>query len=62
MYMFDISNPWTCLRFRSILHSMSDTARDYQTIELASTEGLDDIFDLAPVLTCKFQSYLSHFF
>jgi len=30
---------------------MSDTARDYQTIELASTEGLDDIFDLAPVPT-----------
>ena len=28
---------------------MSDTARDYQTIELASTEGLDAIFDSAHV-------------
>ncbi len=30
---------------------MSDTARDYQTIELASTEGLDAIFDSAHVPT-----------
>jgi hypothetical protein len=27
---------------------MSDTARDYQTIEPASTEGLDSIFDATP--------------
>ena len=30
--------------FRSILAAMSDTARDYQTIDSASLNGLDDIF------------------
>ena len=44
--MFGISKPWTCLSFRSILPFMSDTARDYQTIQVPSSEGLDDLFDV----------------
>ncbi len=46
MYILGISKPWTCLFFRSILPLMSDTARDYQTVEPASIEGFSDIFDV----------------
>ena len=35
--------------FRSILPAMSDTARDYQTIDAVSTEGLENFFDEAQV-------------
>ncbi len=42
--MRGISKSWTCLLLRAILPAMSDTARDYQTIDSASLNGLDDIF------------------
>lgn len=31
---------------RPILHLMSDTARDYQTPDAATTDGMDDLFDV----------------
>ena len=47
--MRNISKSWTCLLFRSILPAMCDTARDYQTIESASLNGLDDLFDSSDI-------------
>lgn len=35
---------------RPILHLMSDTARDYQTLDAATTNGMDDLFDVVPTI------------
>jgi|GEM_PF-1460495 len=44
-YVHWISKTSTPLTFRAILHSMSDTAHDYQTNVSANTEGLEDFFE-----------------
>lgn len=53
MYILGISKASTCLLLRSILPLMSDTARDYQTVDTSSIQGMDQLFENETIVADK---------